>query len=74
MNRLQHLFATKKKNLLYFEISAKSNYNTENLFLEVSKLIIGVKKYRVDFVEKLLLKDPITSVDSERVNQFKKII
>eukprot|EP01091_Cochliopodium_minus_P009142 TRINITY_DN2185_c0_g1_i2.p1 TRINITY_DN2185_c0_g1~~TRINITY_DN2185_c0_g1_i2.p1 ORF type:complete len:265 (+),score=61.02 TRINITY_DN2185_c0_g1_i2:46-840(+) len=61
----------KRKNLPYFEISAKSNYNTENLFLEVSRLVIGVKN-GVEFVERPLLCVPCTTVDLERANLFRK--
>eukprot|EP01091_Cochliopodium_minus_P010968 TRINITY_DN3027_c0_g1_i2.p1 TRINITY_DN3027_c0_g1~~TRINITY_DN3027_c0_g1_i2.p1 ORF type:complete len:175 (-),score=29.13 TRINITY_DN3027_c0_g1_i2:39-563(-) len=61
----------KEKGLFYFEISAISNYNVENLFLQILKLVIGVRN-RVEFVEKPLLFESITNLDLDVLNQFRK--
>merc|ERR1739848_656828 len=55
----------RKKNLQYYEISAKSNYNFEKPFLYLARKLTGDDK--LDIVEEAALEPPeITITDSEK--------
>lgn len=58
----------RKKNLQYFEISAKSNYNFEKPFLWLARKLVGNQS--LEFVAAPALAPPEVQVDSALMNQY----
>ncbi|ORZ13682.1 GTP-binding nuclear protein GSP1/Ran [Absidia repens] len=58
----------RKKNLQYYDISAKSNYNFEKPFLWLARKLIG--NTGLEFVAAPALAPPEVSVDSNLMNQY----
>jgi len=60
----------RKKNLQYYDISAKSNYNFEKPFLWLARKLIGDPN--LDFVASPALAPPEVSVDPALMESYKK--
>jgi len=60
----------RKKNLQYYDISARSNYNFEKPFLYLAKKL--VQDQRLEFVEAPALQPPEVVVDLNDLQQWKK--
>jgi len=60
----------RKKNLQYYDISAKSNYNFEKPFLWLARKLTGNPS--LDFVAEAALAAPEVSVDPELMKQYEK--
>ncbi|KAG8905202.1 GTP-binding nuclear protein gsp1/Ran [Tulasnella sp. 403] len=60
----------RKKNLQYFEISAKSNYNFEKPFLWLARKLVG--NPALDFVASPALAPPEIVVDAELMDRYNK--
>jgi len=60
----------RKKNLQYYDISAKSNYNFEKPFLWLARKLVG--KANLDFVESPALVPPESSVDLNLIADYEK--
>jgi len=60
----------RKKNLMYYDISAKSNYNFERPFLWLAKKLVGDPN--LTFVESPALAPPEVQLDMEQVAQYEK--
>merc|ERR1712043_103645 len=58
----------RKKNLQYYDISAKSNYNFEKPFLWLARKITG--QPNLEFVEAPALAPPDVKVDKELMKQY----
>jgi len=58
----------RKKNLIYFDISAKSNYNFEKPFLVLARKLVGDPN--LTFVEAPALKPPEVQMDQEQINRY----
>ncbi|KAJ2512435.1 GTP-binding nuclear protein gsp1/Ran [Coemansia sp. RSA 1939] len=58
----------RKKNLQYYDISAKSNYNFEKPFLWLTRKLTGEPD--IDFVEAPALAPPEVAVDHELMNRY----
>jgi len=58
----------RKKNLQYYDISAKSNYNFEKPFLYIVRKLTG--DANAHFVEAPALKPPEAAIDEQQVNQW----
>lgn len=58
----------RKKNLQYFEISAKSNYNFERPFLWLARKLVG--NANLEFVAAPALAPPEVQVDSNLMAQY----
>ena len=58
----------RKKNLQYYDISAKSNYNFEKPFLWLARKLVGDPN--LVFVESPALKPPEVSIDQQTVQQY----
>lgn len=58
----------RKKNLQYFEISAKSNYNFEKPFLWLARKLVGNPS--LEFVAAPALKPPEVTVDAALMEQY----
>eukprot|EP01089_Gocevia_fonbrunei_P020128 TRINITY_DN738_c0_g1_i1.p1 TRINITY_DN738_c0_g1~~TRINITY_DN738_c0_g1_i1.p1 ORF type:complete len:233 (-),score=55.17 TRINITY_DN738_c0_g1_i1:90-728(-) len=58
----------RKKNLQYYDISAKSNYNFEKPFLWLARKLSG--KTNLDFVEAIALAPPEVQVDLALMKQY----
>lgn len=59
-----------KKNLQYYDISAKSNYNFEKPFLWLARKLVG--NPGLDFVASPALAPPESAVDPALVEQYRK--
>jgi GTP-binding nuclear protein Ran len=59
----------RKKNLQYYDISAKSNYNFEKPFLYIMRKLTGDDK--VQFTEAPALLPPETSIDQNQIDAWK---
>lgn len=60
----------RKKNLQYFELSAKSNYNFEKPFLWLARKLVGNPS--LEFVAAPALAPPEVSVDATLMEQYNK--
>mmetsp|Transcript_15559 Transcript_15559/g.26775 ORF Transcript_15559/g.26775 Transcript_15559/m.26775 type:complete len:213 (+) Transcript_15559:66-704(+) len=60
----------RKKNLQYYEVSAKSNYNFEKPFLWLARKLVGDPG--LSLVEELALAPPEVEIDVNRVQQFER--
>lgn len=60
----------RKKNLQYYDISAKSNYNFEKPFLWLARKLTG--KPNLEFVSAPALAPPEVSVDAELMNKYQQ--
>lgn len=60
----------RKKNLHYFEISAKSNYNFEKPFLWIARKLIA--NPALTFVESPALQPPEVTIDAAAMQQMEK--
>ncbi|PWN18530.1 ras-domain-containing protein [Microstroma glucosiphilum] len=60
----------RKKNLQYFELSAKSNYNFEKPFLWLARKLVGNPS--LEFVAAPALAPPEVSVDANLMEQYNK--
>jgi len=60
----------RKKNLQYYDISAKSNYNFEKPFLWLARKLVG--KANLDFVASPALVPPESSVDLNLIADYEK--
>ena len=60
----------RKKNLQYYDISAKSNYNYEKPFLWLARKLAGDNQLNI--VEALALQPPEFEIDQETMNNFEK--
>ena len=58
----------RKKNLQYFEISAKSNYNFEKPFLWLARKVVG--NNALDFVAAPALKPAEVMVDQDLMQKY----
>ncbi len=58
----------RKKNLQYFDISAKSNYNFEKPFLWLARKLVG--NNQLEFVESPALAPPEVQVDKSLMNKY----
>ena len=58
----------RKKNLQYYDISAKSNYNFEKPFLWLARKLVG--KAELDFVAQPALAPPSVTVPEELQHQY----
>jgi GTP-binding nuclear protein Ran len=62
----------RKKNLQYYDISAKSNYNFEKPFLWLARKLVG--NPNLEFVAQPALAPPEVQVDSNLMAQYTKEI
>ena len=60
----------RKKNLQYYDISAKSNYNFEKPFLWLARKLVGDPN--LAFVESPALKPPEVHIDQNTVSQYEQ--
>jgi len=60
----------RKKNLQYFEISAKNNYNFEKPFLWIARKLAGNNE--LVFVEAPALAPPEATIDMNQMAQYQK--
>jgi GTP-binding nuclear protein Ran len=60
----------RKKNLQYYDISAKSNYNFEKPFLWLARKLAG--NPQLEFVAAPALAPPTAQVDDELLQQYRK--
>eukprot|EP00834_Sanchytrium_tribonematis_P001095 NODE_23_length_42016_cov_0.755803.p33 type:complete len:129 gc:universal NODE_23_length_42016_cov_0.755803:39923-39537(-) len=60
----------RKKNLQYYDISAKSNYNFEKPFLYLARKLVG--NNQLDFVAAPALQPPEVQVDSALMQQYNR--
>jgi len=60
----------RKKNLQYYDISAKSNYNFEKPFLWLARKLVG--NQGLEFVAAIALAPPEVEVDRELLEQYQK--
>lgn len=60
----------RKKNLQYYDISAKSNYNFEKPFLYISSVLTGNK--HICFVEAPALFPPVAQVNEEELQMYQQ--
>ncbi len=60
----------RKKNLQYYDISAKSNYNFEKPFLWLARKLTGTPN--LDFVAQPALAPPEVKVDNDLMEQYQK--
>ena len=60
----------RKKNLQYYDISAKSNYNFEKPFLWLARKLVG--NPGLDFVAGVALAPPTVQVDQALLEQYNK--
>jgi len=60
----------RKKNLQYYDISAKSNYNFEKPFLWLARKLVG--NANLQFVEALALRPPEVAIDEEQMKQYEQ--
>ncbi|KJZ69471.1 GTP-binding nuclear protein GSP2 [Hirsutella minnesotensis 3608] len=60
----------RKKNLPYYDISAKSNYNFEKPFLWLSRKLLG--RPQLEFVAAPALAPPIAHVDEALLHEYRK--
>ena len=60
----------RKKNLQYYDISAKSNYNFEKPFLWLARKLTG--NSGLEFVAEVALAAPEVSVDPELMKQYEQ--
>merc|ERR1711871_1315417 len=58
----------RKKNLQYYDISARSNYNFEKPFLWLARKLVGDPN--LSFVESPALKPPEVVIDQHTINQY----
>ncbi|KAJ2894782.1 GTP-binding nuclear protein gsp1/Ran [Coemansia aciculifera] len=58
----------RKKNLQYYDISAKSNYNFEKPFLWLARKLVGDPN--LDFVQAPALQPPEVQIDNELMRQY----
>jgi len=66
--KLNPSLSTEKKNLQYYDISAKSNYNFEKPFLWLARKLSG--KTNLDFAEAPALAPPEVQVDMALMKQY----
>ena len=62
----------RRKNLQYFDISAKSNYNFEKPFLWLARQLYGDKDLK--FVEEVALAPPEVSIDAAQVAKYEQAL
>lgn len=60
----------RKKNLQYYDISAKSNYNFEKPFLWLARKLVG--NPQLEFVAAPALAPPEVQVNQELLDQYQK--
>jgi len=60
----------RKKNLQYYDISAKSNYNFEKPFLWLARKLVN--QPNLTFVESPALKPPEVALDLEQVRRYEQ--
>ncbi len=60
----------RKKNLQYYDISAKSNYNFEKPFLWLSRKLVGTSQ--LEFAASPALAPPEVQVDAELMNKYQQ--
>ena len=66
--KAKHVVFHRKKNLQYYEISAKSNYNFEKPFLYLARKLVGDPN--LHFVEAPALQPPEVQVDMAQQKQY----
>ncbi|CAJ0875250.1 12457_t:CDS:2 [Entrophospora sp. SA101] len=69
-SKLKPLHSIAKKNLQYYDISAKSNYNFEKPFLWLARKLIG--NPNLEFVASPALAPPEVELDQALVEQYNK--
>jgi GTP-binding nuclear protein Ran len=62
----------RKKNLQYYDISAKSNYNFEKPFLWLARKLVGDPN--LTFVEAPALKPPEVPIDEQQMQQYEQAL
>ena len=67
---IQFIWLLQKKNLQYYDISAKSNYNFEKPFLWLARKLAG--NPHLEFVASPALAPPEATVDPTLMEQYKK--
>jgi GTP-binding nuclear protein Ran len=60
----------RKKNLQYYDISAKSNYNFEKPFLWLARKLVG--NQALEFVAEVALAPPEVQVNQQLMDQYHK--
>jgi GTP-binding nuclear protein Ran len=60
----------RKKNLQYYDISAKSNYNFEKPFLWLARKLVG--NQGLEFVAEVALAPPEVQVNQQLMDQYHK--
>jgi len=60
----------RKKNLQYYDISAKSNYNFEKPFLWLARKLVN--QPNLTFVESPALKPPEVALDMEQIKRYEE--
>ena len=60
----------RKKNLQYYDISAKSNYNFEKPFLWLARKLVGNQS--LEFVAEVALAPPEVQVNQDLMDQYHK--
>ena len=67
--KAKHINFHRKKNLQYYDISAKSNYNFEKPFLWLARKLSG--EPGLEFVAMPALRPPEVELDAEQVKQVR---
>ncbi len=65
--KAKHITFHRKKNLQYYDISAKSNYNFEKPFLWLARKLSG--EPNLDFVAMPALQPPEAAMDEAQIKQ-----
>eukprot|EP00039_Didymoeca_costata_P000203 m.44559 g.44559 ORF g.44559 m.44559 type:complete len:217 (+) comp10114_c1_seq1:1171-1821(+) len=65
--KAKHITFHRRKNIQYFDISAKSNYNFEKPFLHLARKLAG--EPHLEFVEMPALAPPETQMDPQAIQQ-----
>lgn len=68
--KVKHITFHRKRNLQYYELSAKSNYNFEKPFLYLAKKLVGEKE--LTFAESPALAPPEVQIDMEHQAQAER--
>jgi len=68
--RAKQITFHRKKNLQYYDISARSNYNFEKPFLYLAKKLVGDSN--LDFIESPALEPPEVKLDMRQMEEYSK--
>ncbi len=68
LSQAKNITFHRKKNLQYYDISAKSNYNFEKPFLWLARKLTG--KANLIFVEALALRPAEVTIDPNLIRQY----